>query len=1055
MIDQFEELFHAGVGAAEVDDAGRAVADAIGHGASVILVVRSDFLDECAAQPDLGRLFAQGVHLVGPMSPDSLRDAIEQPARRAGLRLEPGLTELILRDATGGTGSLPHVSHALVETWLRREGGTLTVAGYEASGGISGAIAQSADRLYQSLDTGQRALCRSTLARLVALAPDGSPVRRRVQSRALRADAARDEVLSLLADARLVSTEADSVAVAHESLATAWPRLHTWLEEDAESSRVLATLSTAADAWEADGRSEEDLYRGARLQAAREWRDAAPRDLTDTESAFLAASSARETSEQEALAERARHDRRQNRRLRGILAVAAGLIVLLVGAGSVAVVASSEAAKQRDSAKIEALVSTALAIRASELDVSALLAAEAYRRSPDDPRTRSGLMGVLQSADGFLGHVFIDEFEELEGEFYPAGSVIPGTDDALVLDIQGDAGVFDLASGERERGFDLPLSTVPYVGPWPIVSVSADGKTAAVLWSVEVAEDGLFFYGRSVAAELVVADVASGRILLGPKRLDMGAGALAVRDDGGAVAVADSTDGRVAIFDVESGAERGITGERPVAITLDGLAAAVAFTPTGQLLVGRVDDTLSVVDPATGVVLRSHQMPEASVNVAIDVTSDATIVTSGDRSIAAVDGTTGAVLWSHEVGTESPGSGCMWLAISEPIGTVYCGGQFGRVIEYGLGSGAATGRQMDPLLGTTGPVAVTESGMRLVTIGGTRAAFSSWRLDGSGAAQRLIARGGVMQGGYSPSGTRLLVTDRRGDASEEAYQEVSVWDVDSDREAATIGGPISGPDWAGDDRIVAYFPDAGRFKLIDAADASVVVMLPATTSGTWTTHAGTRLRVAVEGGELWTFDTANGERIEPTLEFNGDLWHVTATPDGSRMALLSVDPVTGEVTTSIFDADSGAMIASEPLPAAPIAMLSNSEFLGAWDNRLTRYSVESMEPIGTLPGGAGGIGGLTVSDDGGTLLANAADKAAMVFDLPSGVRLGDPLQAEWPRLRPDGAEVAMNVPNGIVLWDLDPGRQFQAVCRIAGRDLTEGEWATYLADLGEPRSTCG
>ena len=176
--------------------------------------------------------------------------------------------------------------------------------------------------------------------------------------------------------------------MAHESLATAWPRLRAWLEEDAEGTRILTAVAAAAEAWNAADRPEDDLYRGARLQAALEWRDAAPRDLTDVETAFLDASAARATAEQEQLAERARRDRRQNRRLRVLLGVAAGLIVLLVGAGSVAVVSSQEANAQRDSATIEALVATALALRTSERDVSALLAAEAYRRWPDDPRTR-------------------------------------------------------------------------------------------------------------------------------------------------------------------------------------------------------------------------------------------------------------------------------------------------------------------------------------------------------------------------------------------------------------------------------------------------------------------------------------------------------------------------------------------------------------------------------------------------------------------------------------------------------------------------------------------
>jgi hypothetical protein len=85
----------------------------------------------------------------------------------------------------------------------------------------------------------------------------------------------------------------------------------------------------------------------------------------------------------------------------------------------------------------------------------------------------------------------------------------------------------------------------------------------------------------------------------------------------------------------------------------------------------------------------------------------------------------------------------------------------------------------------------------------------------------------------------------------------------------------------------------------------------------------------------------------------------------------------------------------------------------------------------------------------------SVDETATLFDVPSGVRLGDSLHGEWARLRPDGTEVAASVSNGVLLWDLDPGRQFEAVCRIAGRDLTEGEWETYLADLGAPRSTCG
>ena len=476
VVDQFEEVFHAGE--ADVDAAARAIAEATVTGATVILVVRADYLGDCAAHPDLAPLVAEGVHLVGPMAPAALREAIEEPARRAGLRLEPGLVEMILRDAAGEAGALPHLSHALVETWLRREGATLTVAGYEASGGISGAIAQSADRLYQSMDPDQRVTCRWLLLRLVALGPDGSPVRRRVPSKPLRADASREQVLSMLARSRLVTAEADSIEVAHESLATAWPRLKAWLEEDAEGTRILTTVAAAAEAWSAAGRPEDDLLRGARLQSAIEWRDAAPRDLTDVERAFLDASAARATAEREQLEERARQDRRQNRRLRVLLGVAAGLIVLLVGAGSVAVVSSQEANAQRDNATIEALVATSLALQTSERDVSALLAAEAYRRWPDDPRTRSGLMSVLQGAGGFLGTTVLAS----SGNAF--GSLIPGTEDVLVVTTAGDAGIRDAGNRRGDQGTGPRVRSRSGHAP-PLVEVSGDGRVGAVLWPAD------------------------------------------------------------------------------------------------------------------------------------------------------------------------------------------------------------------------------------------------------------------------------------------------------------------------------------------------------------------------------------------------------------------------------------------------------------------------------------------------------------------------------------------------------------------------------------------
>ena len=121
----------------------------------------------CPAHPAFARLVERGLYLLGAMGEADLRAAIEGPARQAGLLLEPGLVDLLVREVEGEPGALPLLSHALRQTWERREGRTLTVAGYRATGGIRGAVAQSAEAVYERVAAEQRPLLRDLLLRLV------------------------------------------------------------------------------------------------------------------------------------------------------------------------------------------------------------------------------------------------------------------------------------------------------------------------------------------------------------------------------------------------------------------------------------------------------------------------------------------------------------------------------------------------------------------------------------------------------------------------------------------------------------------------------------------------------------------------------------------------------------------------------------------------------------------------------------------------------------------------------------------------------------------------
>ena len=276
----------------------------------MIIAVRSDFLDDCTTQPSLGPLFAEGVHLVAPLGPTGLRKAIEEPAKLAGLRLEPGLIELILRDAAGAARRAPlRLAHP------RRD--LAATRGSDAHGRRIRGIRRDLRRdrpvgrpSLSILRWAQQEICRSTLLRLVEIGTDGAPMRRRISLTPLRDDAAHDRVLSALAQARLVSVEEDTLVIAHESLALAWPRLRGWLESDAEGMRTMHALANAAATWEADGRTDEDLYRGARLAAHSVAATRTP-ELTGSESAFLDESARLHRSTLEEIDARAREERRR------------------------------------------------------------------------------------------------------------------------------------------------------------------------------------------------------------------------------------------------------------------------------------------------------------------------------------------------------------------------------------------------------------------------------------------------------------------------------------------------------------------------------------------------------------------------------------------------------------------------------------------------------------------------------------------------------------------------------------------------------------------------
>ena len=376
VVDQFEEIYTQ---CRDPERRARFIAALLSRSGPVVIGVRADFYGEMSADGELADAVAHNQVLLGPMRDDDLRRAIAEPARLAGLRLEPGLIDLVLRDVAGEPGALPLMSHALRETWERRDGRTLTVEAYHESGGVSSAVAQTADAVADGTPESDKPLLRNVFLRLTEIGDDVEDTRRRVRVEELvpqgtSGDAVRT-LLERLAEARLVTLDRGTVEVAHEVLIRRWPTLRRWLEEDRDGIRLHRRLSDAASLWDAAGREPADLYRGTRLDGALEFSRANGALLNETERAFLTAGAD----------ESARTERRQltaNRRLRRTLTAAAGLLVAALALLVFALTSRHAALTAEGSARSQALAAEAESQVTRDPQLALLLARAALTAAP-------------------------------------------------------------------------------------------------------------------------------------------------------------------------------------------------------------------------------------------------------------------------------------------------------------------------------------------------------------------------------------------------------------------------------------------------------------------------------------------------------------------------------------------------------------------------------------------------------------------------------------------------------------------------------------------------
>ncbi|WP_406488118.1 helix-turn-helix domain-containing protein [Streptomyces phaeochromogenes] len=1016
IVDQFEEVFTLCHDAAE-----RAhfidlllTAQQPESRLRVLLAVRGDFYGRCAEHRDLAEALRDANLLAGAMSPTELRDAVVKPATAAGLTVERALTTRLVKEVTDAPGGLPLLSHALLETWRRRRGKTLTMAGYEAAGCLDGAIARTAEKVYGRFTGDQAAAARRVLLRLVAPG-DGAPDTRRPAERAELPGTGRDdtaEVVEALAGSRLLTLDGDTVEIAHEALITAWPRLRGWIEEDRERLRVHRNLTEAAHAWQELGREEGALSRGSRLAAAQEHFGGAQReDLNDLEHAFLDASRD--------------HEQKGRRRYRLVLtAVTAALCLALVAAG-LAVGQWQSAVTAQHLAQSRQLAAQSGALLDSEPDLASLLAVHAYRTSPTREATaalfaaaalplRKRLTGGTEPVDSIAlspdGHTVAANSRDGKVRIWslPGGRLrhtIAGYDSGEVAAFSPDGRTLAVAT---VRGADGMIGLLDPVTGKELRALSVpDGSVRGMAFSPD---------GRTVAAASPAAvrvwDVATGRTQRSfTSQFD--AQAVAFGPDGRTVAAV--SNGRVRAWDVATGRTR-------TAHDSQGEGEAAVFSPDGRTYADvRTDGSVQLRETATGIVRRTIRDGPIGWN----------------KVVFAPDGRTLAIpvrgdtvrLWNTASGTAQAtvaaghhGRGAMKVALSADGRTLITGNLDPTVRVHRLGADLPQTTLQGRASTSVDDMAFSSDGRTVATVHQGppgRGAVRLWDVrTGDHAATLALDTGLALRGkqlpfpvwrlgavGFSPTGRALAVR------------------------AIKNGGVIEVRDVA-----------TGRLLKSRALGSSRAALSP---DGTRLAIAGGKGSVRIwhlSTGALHTVHTGHGRSVR-TLEFS---------PDGRTLAVAGIgtsdeqvtllDSATGRTQRSIRPNGGPLSLAFSP-DGHTLATASGSNGLAkTWDARTGR--LQDSFRVGSE------VASLAFSSSGRTL-ATSSVRGVQLWDLATRqTRVTLPIRSPAAvAFSPDGQTLATSTGSSVGLWNVDlpdPARAIRNICEAVDASLTPLEQSRYL-----------
>lgn len=1028
IVDQFEEIYtqHTPPGdrALLVDLLLHAAADKE-RCVSVILTLRSDFFEETRQHPRLNRAIAdkQAHVLVPVMSREELRRAIALPAAQHGRPLDDATVDRLLTEAEDRPGVLPLLEFALTRIWEGLGQGQEPARTLHAIGGVGGALAGEAQRIYEELAAYQQNITRRVFLGMVQLGEGDRDTRRRVRVTDLVAQGEKllqsQEVLRRFAmpGVRLVTLSADEerqewAEVTHESLFDHWRLLRKWINQGREDLRFHRRLTDATKHWEANGRLAVHLWRPPDLDLLNAFLRRASRDMTEQEVEFADSSARLEAARVQQIQEAQRRERRRARLL-AVATLAVAIIVSALGLVSwkqrgAAIKARNEAEAERRNARLRLTHIYAEYGRQEVLQGrwqrAVVYLLEAYQDLDWRALSDRYLLGVATSQT-------IDVMKILaghEGKVWYAGLSPDGTRIITASD-DNTARLWDGRTGREIatlRGHEKAVRSAEFSASDGERIVTAGSDSVARLWdgktgkllanlvshqgsvlSARFSTDGaqIVTAGSDGTAQLWDGKTGKHRAIL---RGHQGPVLSARFSADGARIVTASDDGTVRLWDGKTCTlsatlrpgpeERGDRSLRRV--------WSAEFSPDGVRIVTASDDGVAQVwEVKTGKVVFHLSGHKGRVRFATFDPAGANIITVSDDNTAR--------LWDGETGKAL-------ATLDSPAGAVRSVGFNGdgtRIVTAGDDSVVRLwdrkGKALAVLEGHTGRVnsaIFSRDGARIVTASDDYTARLWDGKLGKPLFPLLGHRGEITVASFSPRDGARIVT-----ASDDSTARL--WDGKTGNSKSTLEGHKDVV------RVATFSPPDGA-RLVTASNDS--------TARLWDGYTGQFL-ASLEGHRGWvssaTFSPDGALVVTTSEDSEARLW------DGQRGKLLNIlKGHTGWVKAAKFSPDGTRLVTAGD------------------DGTARLWEVKTCQLLTTLRGHQGALRSAWFSPIKGTRIVTASDDTtARLWELKTGtcqVLVGHADRVNSAKFNPGGTLIVTGSDDGTArLWDGETGKALAAL----------------------------